>query len=88
MKRPFNELTPDRLACLRAVAASHTIMSHDDPAILPFCDDKSTLTNPDVFNQCHDGGWLKSLHDNRLDCSFVELTSKGLAALKTAQGEK
>lgn len=82
MGKRFNELTPERLACLQIVATAHTGMSHDDNALLPFCDDKSTLTDPDIFNQCHEAGWLKSWHDSRLDCSYVELTQQGRAILK------
>lgn len=85
MNKPFNELTPERLACLKAVATSPTSMSHEDPALVPFCDDKSTLTHPDIFNQCHEGGWLKSWYDGRLDCSYVELTDKGRRALTPPQ---
>jgi hypothetical protein len=84
----YNDMTPERLACLKAIAAAPTGLDHDDPVLAPFCDDRSTLRTPDVFNQCHDAGWLKTDHDSRLDCSFVELTAKGIAALKTAQGKQ
>jgi hypothetical protein len=77
----YNELTPERLACLKAVAAASGRTSHDDETLAPFCDDKSTLTHPDVFNQCHDGGWLTSSHDDRTGTSFVWLTDAGKAAL-------
>lgn len=83
--RRYNELTPERLACIKVVATAHTSMSHDDPALLPFLDDNSTLGKPDTFNQCHDGGWLKSWHDSRLDCSYVELTEAGRAALSSKE---
>lgn len=77
----YNELTPDRLACLRAVATAHICMDHDDNALLPFCDDSSTLTAPDIFNQCHEAGWLISRYSDRTDSSIVELTPAGREAL-------
>lgn len=82
----YNEMTPDRLACLKVVATAHTSMSHDDPALLPFLDDNSTLRAPDTFNQCHDAGWLISSHDDRIDCSYVKLTDAGREALNTSVG--
>lgn len=81
----YNEMTPERLACLKVVAAAHISMNHDDTALLPFLDDNSTLREPDTFNQCHDAGWLKSWHDSRIDMSYVELTDAGRAALTSAQ---
>jgi hypothetical protein len=78
----YNDLTPERLACLQAVvAAGGRHVEHDHPLLAPFCDDNSTMTKPDVFNQCHDGGWLRSGYDDRIDTSFVELTEAGRAAL-------
>jgi len=85
MKPRYNELTPERMACLKAVSLAHVCMDHDDPALLPFLDDNSTLTAPDTFNQCHDAGWLKSWHNDRLDCSFVELTDAGRLALSSQE---
>lgn len=76
------DLTLDRLLCLRAVAAAGGRTDHDDKCLAPFCDDGSTLTTPDVFNQCHDAGWLFSRHDDRTDTSYVELTPKGQEALR------
>jgi len=81
-KQRYNELTPERLACLRAVPNSGS-MNHDNPALAPFCDDKSTLSEPDVFNQCHDAGWLISGHDDRTDSSYVRLTDAGRAAVSS-----
>ena len=81
MAPKYNDLTADRLACLKVVETARTRMSHDDDALLPFMDDNSTLTVPDIFNQCHDAGWLRSWHDSRLDCSYVELTAAGEEAL-------
>lgn len=89
MKPRYNEPTLERLACLKAVSLAHTSMSHDDPTLLPFLDDNSTLSEPDTFNQCHDAGWLKSWHDNRSDNSTVELTPAGRALLlQHSGGEK
>lgn len=81
MKPRYNEMTPDRLACLKIVAASGGKMNHEDPALRPFLDDASTLRDPDIFNQCHDAGWLRSGHDDRTDDSYVSLTDAGRAAL-------
>lgn len=86
MKPRYNELTPDRLACLKAVSLAHTSMNHEDPTLLPFLDDNSTMTEPDTFNQCHDAGWLRSGYDDRTDSSYVRLTELGRAAL-TSQHE-
>jgi len=69
-----------------ARAVGRGIISHDHESLSPFCDDRSTLTTPDIFNQCHDAGWLKSWHDDRLDSSFVELTELGRTVL-TLEGE-
>jgi hypothetical protein len=77
----YTELTPARLACLKAVQRAHICMDHEDPALLPFLDDNSTLSAPDIFNQCHNAGWLKSWHNSRSDSSFVELTDHGRQAL-------
>jgi hypothetical protein len=85
MRTKYNEMTPDRLACLKVVATAHTSMDHEDMALLPFLDDNSTLSVPDTFNQCHDAGWLKRIHDSRMDCSYVELTDAGRAALSEEQ---
>lgn len=79
----YNELTPARLACLKAVEAAGGRADHENPALKPFLDDGSTLTHPDVFNQCHDGGWLRSGYDDRLDCSTVYLTDAGRLALSS-----
>lgn len=85
MKTRYDELTPQRLACLKAVATAHICMDHEDPALLPFLDDNSTLTEPDTFNQCHNAGWLKSWYDSCVDNSLVELTDAGRAALSSPQ---
>jgi hypothetical protein len=85
VRTKYNEITPQRLACLKAVATAHICMDHEDRALLPFLDDNSTLTEPDTFNQCHDAGWLKSWHDSRIDNSYVELTDAGRAALASPQ---
>lgn len=73
----YRHVTPERLACLRAVFAAGGRIDHDDQSLAPFCDDRSTLTTPDVFNQCHDAGWLQSSHDNRTDTSVAWLTETG-----------
>jgi hypothetical protein len=70
-------LTPERLECLRVVAKAGGDIDHDDEGLARFCDDKSTLTKPDVFNQCHDAGWLVSRHDDRTDSSVAVLTDEG-----------
>lgn len=88
MRTKYNEMTLGRLACLRVVATARTRMDHEDTALLPFMDDNSTLSAPDIFNQCHDAGWLKSWHDNRMDCSYVELTDAGKAALSLHNGKQ
>ena len=75
------ELTEDRFQCLRAVLKAGGRVDHDDPRLARFCSDASTLTHPDVFNQCHDAGWLQSWHDDRTDASCVTLTTEGMAVL-------
>jgi hypothetical protein len=87
MKPRYNEMTPDRLACLKAVSLAHSSMSHDDPTLLPFLDDNSTLTEPDTFNQCHDAGWLRSGYDDRTDSSYVRLTDAVRVAMSSPQSE-
>jgi hypothetical protein len=77
----FNYPTPEPLACVRVIAAAGGRMGHSDKALEPFCDDASTLTKPDVFNECHDAGWLISSHDDRMDESFVMLTDEGRSLL-------
>jgi len=81
------EMTPERLECLRVIARADGKMDHDDKALAPFCDDRSTLSKPDVFNQCHDAGWLISRHDDRTDTSYVYVTDEGRQALCRAPGE-
>lgn len=78
------EMTPARLECLRMVALAGGEMSHDDERLSRFCDDASTLTTPDVFNQCHDAGWLVSRHDDRIDASHVYITDNGRQAIARA----
>jgi hypothetical protein len=56
-------------------------MDHDDPRLEPFCSDASTLTNPDVFNACHDLGWLKTWRDGHMDSSAAEITEAGRQCL-------
>lgn len=81
------KLTVDRIECLLVVEKAGGRMDHDAPELAPFCDDKSTLSKPDVFNQCHDAGWLISKHDNRTDASTVYLTEKGRTALTSHNGQ-
>lgn len=78
------DMTPERLECLRAIAREGGTANHDDEFLAKFCDDRSTLSKPDVFNQCHDAGWLMSRHDDRTDSSTVHLTDEGRAALAQA----
>jgi hypothetical protein len=80
-ERRYNEMTPERLACLRVVKAAGGSIDHEHPDLAPFCDDASTLGRPDVFNQCHDAGWLRSGYDDRFDSSTAYLTKEGRAAL-------
>lgn len=68
---------------LRLVAANGR-MSHEDALLDPYCDDASTLSEPDIFNRCHDLGWLVSSHDDRFDSSTVWITDAGCAALADA----
>ena len=77
------QMTAERLRCLQVVAkvGAGSSVSHDAPELAPFCDDASTLTKPDVFNQCHDAGWLHSGHDDRTGTSYVSLTDAGRQAL-------
>ncbi len=84
----YNELTGDRRRCLQVVADHGGRMSHEDGALAPFCDDGSTLTAPDVFNQCHDAEWLRSWHDRLADHSVVELTDAGKAILAAVPAHK
>lgn len=74
---------PDQieLSLLQLVADQGGSMSHDDERLAPFCSDESTLSEPDVFNRCHDLNWLKTWRDDRTDSSRVELTERGRAAL-------
>lgn len=76
------ELTPERRKCLQVVSAAGGRMSHDDERLAPFCDDKSTLTKPDVFNQCHDAAWLHTTHDSDTSASIVHLTDAGRFVLR------
>ena len=78
------EMTPDRLACLRAIALEGGHLDHDAKCLAPFCDDASTLTTPDVFNQCHDMGWLISRHNSLSDSSTVTITDEGREAMAHA----
>lgn len=81
-----SDMTPGRLACLKAIAAlGGKGISHEHPDLAPFCDDASTMTSPDVFNQCHNAGWLISGHDDRLDASYVHLTEAGKLALTNGE---
>jgi hypothetical protein len=88
MMARYNDLTPERLACLEVVATSGGRMNHENPALLPFLDEKSTLRDPDIFNQCHDAGWLRSGYDDRTDDSYVYLTDAGRAALAPTEGNR
>lgn len=70
-------VTPDRLNCLAVVLQAGGSIDHEDPRLAPFCDDGSTLTTPDVFNQCHDAGWLESKYNSLSDSSVARLTPEG-----------
>lgn len=74
--------TPRQMECLKVVwqLAGRSVANHECQELAPFCDDASTLTKPDVFNQCHDLGWLISGHNGLSDCSYVKLTEEGLLA--------
>jgi hypothetical protein len=82
------EMTPERLACLKVIETAGGSVNHEDPALAPFCDDASTLSHPDVFNQCHDADWLATGHGSVVadDDVFVHLTNAGRAALAAADG--
>lgn len=67
------------------VASRGGTMDHEDDALAEFCDDASTLTKPDVFNACHDLGWLISSHDDRTDASFVRVTKLGRECIAVDQ---
>ncbi len=82
------EMTPERFKCLRVIEGVGGRMSHEDDALKPFCDDASTLTTPDIFNQCHDAGWLASGHDDRTDSSTVRITPEGQKAMDAARGRQ
>lgn len=75
----------EELDLLRLVAVDGR-MSHEDERLSPFCDDASTLFAPDIFNRCHDLGWLQSSHDDRDDSSAVHITDAGRQALAEARG--
>jgi len=83
----YDEMTPERLSCLKAIEAAGGRTGHSSQCLAPFCDDGSTLTHPDIFNQCHDAGWLVSSHDDRTDESFVTLTAAGKEALTSTYRE-
>ena len=78
--------TKTELNLLRIVSESVGGMSHEDKHLAQYCDDDSTLTNPDVFNRCHDMGWLATTHDNRSDNSTVRITDKGRELVDHAFG--
>lgn len=78
------QMTPERLACLKVIAAAGGSLDHEADELAPFCDDASTLTKPDVFNQCHDAGWLVSRHNSLSDASTVYLTEEGRNVLRYA----
>lgn len=79
------ELTKERKSCLQLISLAGGKMAHDDERLTPFCDDASTLTKPNVFNQCHDAGWLVSSHDDRTDSSTAYLTQDGSDILDAHQ---
>ena len=78
----FRSPTPRELELLRLIASEGGRMSHDDERLTPFCDDASTLTEPDIFNACHDLDWLHTLHNTITGDSTVTLTDRGRAALE------
>lgn len=84
----YNEITPERLACLKVIQATGGSADHEHPDLKPFLDDNSTLTHPDVFNQCHDAGWLRSGHDDRFDSSTAYLTEAGRQVLVDVGGAR
>lgn len=75
------EPSPEELLCLKTIMDLGGDVNHDTSELLPFCDDNSTLSNPDIFNRCHDLGWLHSSHDDRNSNSYVRLTEAGRTAL-------
>ena len=87
MTTRYNEITPERMACLKAVAAQGGSIDHEHPSLKPFLDENSTLRYPDVFNQCHDAGWLRSGYDDRFDSSTAYLTEAGRKLLAEATND-
>lgn len=89
MKRPEIKLRDSRpnekeLDLLGLIIADGGWMGHDDERLAPYCSDDSTLTNPDVFNRCHDMGWLDSKHNHDTSNSTVGITRDGRIAYHAA----
>lgn len=55
---------------------------HDDQRLDVFCLEHGEPV--DVFNKCHNQGWLISRHDDRTDSSTVYLTEAGAKVLVAA----
>lgn len=71
--------TKEQRSCLSLISLAGGRMSHNDPLLEPFCDEDDAPI--DVFNQCHDAGWLISRHDDRTDADTVYLTRDGIDVL-------
>lgn len=77
------EKMPDRIACLRVVEAAGGRIDHEDPALKPFLSEDSA--HPDIFNQCHEAGWLETWFSGLGEDECVaKLTDAGRAALAAA----
>lgn len=63
-------------------------MNHDDTRLAPYCDDPGAITNhnePDIFNRCHEMGWLATKHDHDTSSSTVGITRDGRVAYYAAR---
>lgn len=75
-------MTKQQRSCLSLISLAGGRMNHDDKRLEPYCDEDDAPV--DVFNQCHNAGWLTSSHDDRDDSSTVYLTQAGSYALLSA----
>ena len=71
------------------VASESFGVDHEDDRLNDFCDDKGDET--DTFNECHEAGWLRTMHNSDTSWSQVYATDDGRAALSDlppSKGEK
>lgn len=77
-----SRITPEREKLLRLLAASPcNRIDCEAKELNEFSDMNSTLTHPDVINQCIDLGWARQRYNTSDDTGFIELTPKGVEAL-------